>query len=106
LQRGVDRAQAVENSLANVGEALVGSAMTTILGLATMAFADFGKYRNSGPAIALCLAVTLLASLTLAPALLRALSRVVFWPFSPTPASPSQAGVAAGRLWPMISRGI
>ncbi|HWB08062.1 MAG TPA: MMPL family transporter [Pirellulales bacterium] len=110
LQRGVDRAQAVENSLANVGEALVGSAMTTILGLATMAFADFGKYRNSGPAIALCLAVTLLASLTLAPALLRALSRVVFWPFNPVPAAAwtgSRAeGVATSRLWQAISRGI
>jgi RND superfamily putative drug exporter len=109
LQRGVDRARAVENSLANVGEALVGSAMTTILGLATMAFADFGKYRNSGPAIALCLAVTLLASLTLAPALLRALSRVVFWPFNPVVVAAStgpRAESQGSRFWQAISRGI
>jgi putative drug exporter of the RND superfamily len=112
LQRGVERTQAVANSLANVGEALVGSAMTTILGLATMAFADFGKYRNSGPAIALCLAVTLAASLTLAPALLRAMSRFIFWPFTPAirPESAADKGethdMALGGFWQKISRGI
>lgn len=69
-QKGAEQRKAAAQAVALVGEAITASAFTTIVGLAMMGFAAFGKFAYSGPAIATSLAIAWAVCLTLTPALL------------------------------------
>ncbi len=113
LARGRERGAAVAHSVAAVGGALTASAATVVCGLGLMGLAEFAKVRCGGPAIAVSLLVALVASLTLAPALLQILGPLAFWPRRPVAASGPLAGsesdrkrAACGygnRLWDRVS---
>lgn len=81
LIRGRSRDDALREAITQVGGALVASAGTVIVGLGMLWFSTFAKIQNTGPSIALSLAIALISSLTLAPALLHWLRAAVFWPF-------------------------
>jgi RND superfamily putative drug exporter len=80
LDTGATIEDAVSRTLERVGAALTASAGTVMCGIGMMVFAEFGKFRQAGVAITFGLAICLLASLTLTPALLRLFGRWAFWP--------------------------
>jgi RND superfamily putative drug exporter len=110
LENGKEGIEALAAAVGGVGEALAASAGTVMIGLGLMALAEFAKVRYAGPAIAMSLGVALMASLTLTPALLRILGKVVFWPNR----APGQTKVGVLRrlqvvktgFWDWISHGV
>jgi RND superfamily putative drug exporter len=105
LASGQPRTQALARSVGGVGGALAASAATVICGLGLMGLAEFAKVRSGGPAIAVSLAVALLASLTLAPALLEILGKWVFWPFGVPRAKRQQhQDLSRVGLWGWLSQ--
>lgn len=62
--------QAVSVACLRTGPALLASAATVILGAISLSFADLAIFSTTGPAMAICVAVTVAVSLSFAPALL------------------------------------
>jgi len=67
---GVEPARAAAVAATRVGGVIAGSAVTVVLATLAMALADLGFFNTTGPAVAVSIAVNLLVSLTLTPALL------------------------------------
>jgi RND superfamily putative drug exporter len=96
------RALAAERTVARIGAVIAASAATVIVGLVSLAVARFGLVQTIGPAMALAIAVTLAAGLTLAPAFLVVFGPALFWPRHPKPIG-EEAGISA---WDRLAGGI
>jgi putative drug exporter of the RND superfamily len=94
-------AGATRRAVGRIGGVITASAATVIVGLSSMAVARFGMVRSVGPALAVAIAVTVLAGLTLTPAYLGLFGRFLFWPFHRVRAHDGKRGP-----WAALARGI
>ena len=84
LRRHEDRHEAMAFALHRATPAIIASAGTVIVGMLCLTLAEMNSTAGLGPVAAIGVGVTLLAMITLLPALLVIFGRWMFWPFSPT----------------------
>ncbi|MCU0505748.1 MAG: MMPL family transporter, partial [Chloroflexi bacterium] len=102
--RHEDWHEAVRDTVGRIGGVISASAATVIVGLAAMAFAAFGMIRTTGPALGVAVFITLLAGLTLTPALLGIFGHYLFWPLHMKAAADSEPDGFFARLAAAVSR--
>ena len=83
LRREGDARVALITALGETWEAIAASGLTVTLAVLTLLFAQYGDYRSFAPVLGVGVFVTLIAGLTLMPALLALLGRRAFWPRVP-----------------------
>jgi RND superfamily putative drug exporter len=80
LSRGSEVRDAALDAMSAVGPAILASAATTVAGLTILALGQMVILRNSGRILGLVLTISLLAAVTLTPALAVVLRKAFFWP--------------------------
>ncbi len=101
---GADWHDASRDTVRRIGAVITASASTVIVGLGAMAFGDFEMIKSTGPALGVAIFVTLIAGLTLAPALLGIFGHYLFWPMHTRPAHEGEPDGFFARLAAAVSR--
>jgi len=96
------RTEAMKATISRIGAVISASAFAVIVGLAGMAVARYQMIQTMGPVLGIAIFITLLAALTLAPALASVFGRILFWPLQ-RGASSNKAPRRPG-LWDRIAR--
>ncbi len=104
ISGGTDWHDASRTTVRRIGAVISASAATVIVGLGAMAFGDFEMIKSTGPALAVAIFVTLIAGLTLAPALLGIFGHYLFWPQHTRPAPNGEPDGFFMRLAAAVSR--
>lgn len=89
LANGADTHQATHTMVHRIGEIISGSAGTTTTGFLAMTTAQIGLFNTSGPVLAIGIVMSLLAGLTLTPAILSLLGKRAFWLTTIKPSKPT-----------------
>ena len=109
LRAGEDPKTAMISAVTRVGEAIASAAGAVIIAFLALTLSTLGLFKSLGPALAIAVAVTLLAGLTLIPAIVSLLGTKVFWPskawkHEPTGARFAAIGASLGRRPALVRR--
>jgi putative drug exporter of the RND superfamily len=95
LRAGEDSRTAVAQAVERAGEAIASAGGAVIVAFMALLLSSLGIFRSIGPALAIAVAVTVLAALTLVPAIVALLGTRVFWPSKAWKVEPQSARFAA-----------
>ncbi|KIE23314.1 membrane protein [Streptomyces sp. MUSC 125] len=95
LRAGDEPKQAMVNAVDRVGEAIASAAGAVVIAFLALALSTLGFLRQMGPALAIAVAATLMAGLTLVPAVVSLIGPKVFWPSKSWQKEPKNARFAA-----------
>ena len=101
LNTGKPSREALKTALPKTGPAVISSGCTVLVGFLFMVFARFGLFNATGPSVAIGMAITLLAVMTLLPAILAIFGERIFWPGHP--AQVTARTVNTNSLWNRIA---
>ena len=95
LRSGEDAKQAMASAVTRVGEVIASAAGVVIVAFLALLLSTLSVLRSLGPTLAIAVAVTLVAGLTLVPAVVSLLGPRVFWPSKAWRREPKAARFAA-----------
>lgn len=95
LRRGEDSKVAVEHAVERAGEAIASAGGAVIVAFMALVLSTLSIFRSIGPALAIAVAVTVIAALTLVPAVVSLLGTKVFWPSKAWRTEPKSARFGA-----------
>jgi RND superfamily putative drug exporter len=96
LRAGDDHKEAMINAVGRVGEAIASAAGTVIIAFLALCLSSISFLKQMGPSLAISVGVTLLAGLTLVPAVFSWIPpRVLFWPSKKWRVEPEASRFAA-----------
>lgn len=101
LKQHEDKFVAMKEAMRETGMPVFFSGGTVLVAMLVLFFAQFGDYRNFAPTFATTMAVIMIASITLVPALFMLFGRKSFWPKIPHIGDES---VASHSFWSKVGR--
>lgn len=96
-----DKFEAMKFAMRETGMPVFFSGGTVLAAMLVLFFAEFGDYRNFAPTFATAMAVIMLASVTLVPALFTLFGRKSFWPKVPRVGDET---VKQNSIWSKVGR--